>query len=186
MHIHVDWTGPHNYEEALRLRDTDVDYGLYQIYGAHPVYGTDVLIYIGKAVQQTIGKRLSQESWNYHNQDCSRLRVYVGRLGGYEGTPTDDEWTDQLTKVERLLIYSHWPAGNSSGLNMQFGEDLYDTHILNWGTYCSLLPEVSGMRYSNRYSSSDNYETFGRKPTSLYTSPDCGPAGVKTRLHSMT
>ena len=26
----------------------------------------------------------------------------------------------------------------------------------------------------------------GVKGTSLYTSPDCGPAGVKTRLHSMT
>jgi hypothetical protein len=159
-HIHVQWLGPLTYAEALQLKDA-TDYGIYQIYGSHPVYGSDVLLYIGKAAQQTFGKRLSQELWNYHNQDSSRVAVYVGRLSGYEGTPADDDWTAEISMVESLLIYSHWPAGNSSGLNVKFGENLHDIHILNWGKYRDLLPEVSGARYSNRYSSVENYTQYG-------------------------
>lgn len=159
LHIHVQWEGPFPYEEALALKK-NVDYGVYQIYGSHPVYGSDVLLYLGRAVQQTFGKRLSQEFWNYHNQDSTRVAVYVGRLSGYDGTPNDKTWADQISMVERLLIYSHWPAGNSSGLNVKFGEDLHNVHVLNWGKYRDLLPEVSGARYSNRYASDDNYAEY--------------------------
>lgn len=163
-HIHIQWLGPFTYAEALQLKSA-ADYGVYQIYGSHPVYGSDVLLYLGKAVQQTFGKRLSQELWNYHNQDSSRVAVYVGRLAGYEGTPTDEVWTVQISMAERLLIYSHWPAGNSSGLNVQFGEDLHEVHILNWGKYRDLLPEVSGARYSNRYGSDENYAQYSMQRT---------------------
>lgn len=168
MHIHVEWMGPYTYSEAMQLRDEYVDYGVYQIYGAHPIYGSDVLIYIGKADKQTFGTRLSQEGWNYHNQDSSRILVYVGRLSGYEGTPLSKEWSRQISLVERLLIYSHWPSGNSSGLNVQFGEDLHNIHVLNWGKYRDLLPEVSGARYSDRYDSDDGYEQYGetKRPVS--------------------
>jgi hypothetical protein len=160
LHIHVQWDGPHTYDDACNLQNDNQDFGVYQIYGAHPVYGSDVLIYIGKAEMQTFGKRLSQESWNFHNQDSSKLMVYVGRLAGYSSCPNDEEWSKQITLVERLLIYSHWPAGNSSGLNVSFGEDLYPIHILNWGQYRDLLPEVSGSRYSSQYDSEENYKVY--------------------------
>ena len=118
--------------------------------------------YIGKAErQQTFGKRLSQEQWNYHNQDASRVAIYVGRISGYSGTPDDGLWVEQIARAERLLIYSHWPAGNSSGLNVKFGEDLYGVHVLNWGKYRDLLPEISGARYSNRFDSNVRYGPFG-------------------------
>lgn len=159
VHIHVQWDGPFSYDKALEQKG-ETDFGVYQIYGSHPVYGSDVLLYVGKAVQQTFGKRLSQEFWNYHNQDSTRVAVYVGKLSGYEGTPDDDTWADQISMVERLLIYSHWPAGNSSGLNVKFGDDLHDVHVLNWGKYRDLLPEVSGARYSNRYGSDENYSEY--------------------------
>ena len=161
MHIHVDWSGPYTYEEATKLRNEQTDFGVYQIYGAHAVYGSDVLLYIGKAEQQTFGLRLSQESWNFHNQDASRVLVYVGRLGGYGDTPSASEWSDQISLVEKLLIYSHWPAGNSSGLHASFSEELYPVHILNWGCYRDLLPEMSGSRYSDQYHSSENYRKYG-------------------------
>lgn len=166
VHIHVEWSGPHSYAEALALQDEYTDFGVYQIYGSHPVYGSDVLLYIGKADQQTFGKRLGQENWNYHNQDSSRVMVYVGRLAGYGSTPRNDDWSRQISLVERLLIYSHWPAGNSSGLNVSFGLELHDVHVLNWGQYRDLLPEVSGARYSDRFGTFENYEVFGesRRP----------------------
>lgn len=160
LHIHVQWSGPYTYDVACALRNDNEDFGVYQIYGSHPVYGSDVLLYIGKAERQTFGVRLSQESWNFHNQDSSKLMVYVGRLAGYSGCPDDDDWAREISLVERLLIYSHWPAGNSSGLNVSFGENLYPIHILNWGQYRDLLPEVSGSRYSTQYDSEENYKVY--------------------------
>ena len=161
MHIHVQWTGPLSYREALALNDENVDFGVYQIYGAHPVYGKDVLLYIGKADYQTFGKRLSQEVWHEINQDSFRVSVCLGRLSGYTGTPLEEEWSRQISIVERLLIHSHWPAGNSSGLNVRFGSDMHDLHVFNWGDYRSLLPEVSGSRYSDRYDSDERYAAYG-------------------------
>ena len=161
QHIHVQWDGPYTYEEAEELKDSNSDYGVYQIYGSHPVYGSDILVYIGKASQQTFGLRLSQELWNLHNQDSSRVAVYVGRLSTYNVTPSSEVWTQEISLVERLLIYSHWPAGNSSGLHVKFGEDLHYVQVLNWGKYRDLLPEVSGARYSNRYSSGLGSISYG-------------------------
>lgn len=160
MEIHIDWEGPYIYEKALQFCDDNSDYGVYQIYGAHPVYGPDVLLYIGKADRQTFGKRLSQEWWQTTNSNSLRLKVYLGRLGGYGGIPSNEEWSRQITAAERMLIVAHWPAGNSSGLNVSFGEDYHDLHVLNWGDYRSLLPEVSGSRYSDRFASEENYRSF--------------------------
>lgn len=159
-YIHINWSGPYAYTDAIKLRSTSEDYGIYQVYGTHPVYGSDVLIYIGKADQQTFGVRLSQEAWQKTNSDSSNLTVYVGRLAGYEGTPTNTEWSSQITVAERILIIAHWPAGNSSGINVLLDKEYRDIHVLNWGSYRSLLPEVSGSRYSNRFASFEGYETF--------------------------
>ena len=158
--IHIDWTGPHTYDHAAQLRNSENDYGIYQIYGTHPLYGADVLLYIGKADQQTFGVRLSQEAWRATNSDSSGLSVYVGRLGGYGVTPSNEEWSRQIAFAERMLIVAHWPAGNSSGLNVSLGKEYHDTHVLNWGCYRNLLPEVSGARYSNRFTSAEDYSTF--------------------------
>ena len=160
MHIHIDWTGPFSYDDALNLKNNQKDYGVYQIYGTHPIYGGGVLIYIGKADRQTFGLRLQQEQHWQFTADAAKLEVYVGRLAGYDGTPNSDEWSSQITTAERMLIVAHWPAGNSSGLNVILNEEYHDTHILNWGAHRSLLPEVSGSRYSNRYESGEGYATF--------------------------
>ena len=56
--IHIDWDGPYRIEEINELNDEKKDYGIYQIYGTHPVYGSNVLLYIGKADQQTFGARI--------------------------------------------------------------------------------------------------------------------------------
>lgn len=42
------------------------DYGVYQIYGHHPAYVNDTLLYIGKAQIQTFGVHLTQESHHWH------------------------------------------------------------------------------------------------------------------------
>ena len=67
--IHVQWDGPFSLEQVSELNNEDHDYGVYQVYGSHPIYGSDVLLYIGKASQQTFATRLRQEPWLY-NQDA--------------------------------------------------------------------------------------------------------------------
>ena len=48
MIINLHWRGPHSYND-VREMDEARDYGLYQIYNTHPVYGNDTLVYIGQA-----------------------------------------------------------------------------------------------------------------------------------------
>ena len=59
----------------------------------------------------------------------------------------NDKWRELIDTAERLLIYSHWPGGNSSGLNKIDSADFQNIHILNWGNRRDLLPEVSGKRW---------------------------------------
>lgn len=160
MHIHLDWEGPYSYEEAKRFKGKLSDYGVYQIYGTHPIYGSDVLLYIGKADSQTFGVRLSQPHPRMDNTGEYRRSVYLGRLAGYEGTPSNELWSEQIAIAERMLIFAHWPAANASGLTVFLDERYHDVHIFNWGSYRNLLPEVSGSRYSNRYASGEGYAIY--------------------------
>lgn len=54
--IHIEWDGPFKLDQLSELNNTDIDFGIYQIYGSHPIYGADVLLYIGKADRQTFSK----------------------------------------------------------------------------------------------------------------------------------
>ncbi|WP_078183723.1 hypothetical protein [Bacillus wiedmannii] len=45
--IQILWDGPYNITDLVKLKNEETDYGIYQIYGNHPIYGNDVLLYIG-------------------------------------------------------------------------------------------------------------------------------------------
>jgi len=161
MHIHIQWLGPYSVDAAAELQDPLIDYGVYQVYGAHPVYGLDVLLYIGRATERCFGRRISEHTWTALNRDASRIKIYVGRLSCYGETPSDDDWRSHIDSAERLLIAAHQPANNASGLNGKFTDHYHDMHILNWGNFRSLLPEVSGPRYSNLYETNEGYAAYG-------------------------
>ncbi|CAM3996887.1 hypothetical protein [Mesobacillus zeae] len=146
--IQIDWEGPFKQEELPSLRNEETDYGIYQIYGKHPVYGKDVLLYIGKADSQTVGKRISQENWLDTN-DSNNLKIYVGRLHG-AATPSMEQWSKQIDLAERLLIYVHKPAYNARSLSTLPDSEIKDIHILNWGNHRDLLPELSGLRWTSK------------------------------------
>jgi hypothetical protein len=148
----IDWEEPFTLDQINLLKDVSKDYGIYQIYGKHLDYGKDILLYIGKADQQTIGQRVSQENW-WDTNDSRHLKIYVGRLAG-ERTPQDKGWSQEMDLAEKLLINVHKPAYNSKNLSTFPDIELQDVHILNWGDYRDLLPEVSGLRWSKKL---DNY-----------------------------
>jgi hypothetical protein len=45
--IHIEWEGPYSLNQLDTLKDLRKDHVLYQIYGHHPVYGSNVLLYTG-------------------------------------------------------------------------------------------------------------------------------------------
>lgn len=158
--IKIEWEGSYSLEEIglnditynyslknAKLNDEAMDYGIYQIYGNHPVYGTNVLLYIGKAQEQTFAKRISREGWEY-NEDSKNIQIYVGRIYN-ENNSSDEIWDKMIDIAERMLIYSHEPARNSSNiLNITKNEEklkiFEDVRIFNYGRYKSLMPEISG------------------------------------------
>ncbi|SOC44468.1 NUMOD4 motif-containing protein [Ureibacillus acetophenoni] len=156
-HIQIDWEGPYKLDELHTLQNEETDYGIYQIYGKHQIYGSDVLLYIGKADQQTVGKRILQEGWEYVN-DSNNIKIYIGRLHGRQ-TPTNDEWSREIDLAESLLIYVHKPAFNSKSIASVSDTELQDIHILNWGNHRDLLPEVSGLRWTSKLDDM-NYEVY--------------------------
>jgi len=146
--IHIDWDGPFSIDDLGGLKDEGVDYGVYQIYGGHPVYGSNVLLYIGKAVDQTFGKRISQEGWE-DNRDSGNIEIYVGRLSGNK-TPESGKWDLEISLAESLLIYSHKPAFNAQCIKSAPTKGLENVHVFNWVAHRDLMAEVSGLRWKPR------------------------------------
>ncbi|WP_130537876.1 hypothetical protein [Thiomicrorhabdus indica] len=150
--ILISWDGPYDLD-TIKEKNSDNDYGVYQIYGHHPVYGNDVLLYIGKAERQTFGKRISQEiSWLY-NSDSNNVEIYIGKLFG-ESHPTPEEWNSQIDIAERILIYTHWPAGNSSNINSitsntEFLKEIKRFTVVNYDNYRSLNSVISAQHELN-------------------------------------
>lgn len=158
--IHLLWEGPYSLKQLInksnRPDDSKKDYGLYQVYGDHVVYGPGSLLYIGKACDQTFFTRLKQHAdWcDECEADRLSLDVYLGRLirqSDNQMTPSDETWSEEISHAEKLLIFSHSPAWNSSSINTVRDAEVKDRHVLNWGKRGSLLPEVTGAYWSLLY-----------------------------------
>lgn len=155
--IQIEWEGSYYLNDLPTLTNEETDYGIYQVYGKHPVYGNDVLLYIGKADYQTLGKRIAQENW-LNTNDSNNVKIYVGRLHGSQN-PSDEVWSKDIDLAERLLIYVHKPAYNSRSISSLPDTELQNIHILNWGHHRDLLPELSGLRWTSKLDFFD-YEMY--------------------------
>ena len=145
MQIHIDWTSGISLEESY-LPNSSEDYGIYQIYGSHPVYGKNTLLYIGRAKNQTFGARLKQHEKFWYNQDSDEVIVYTGRIGSNEPELAIKKWDDMIDLAEKLLIFTHQPACNSSNINTANAIPI-ETHVMNWGNRGLLMPEASAFRH---------------------------------------
>jgi hypothetical protein len=110
--VHLEWKEfPFN-DDIYNNFNGKSDYGIYQIYGDHPVYGENILLYIGKAQDQTYSQRL-----NGHNDFNETHIPKFRRIHLSYFYKTDDvnykNWGESIDIVERLLINSHFPAYNS-------------------------------------------------------------------------
>ena len=155
--IHINWAGPLTFEalKGTTLNDPRRDRGLYQVYGSHPLYGPSVLLYIGKAAEQTFQKRIRQESWEW-GPDGQNLELYVGRIAvDPSGPPLDDEeWSIQVDAAEKLLIYAHGPASNTSNKN-SIPKELAGVIVYNWEKRRLLFPSICANSYIGSFFEGD-------------------------------
>jgi hypothetical protein len=159
--IYIEWDGPYFFEECHELNDESCDYGLYQVYGVHPLYGSEVLLYIGKTDDRIFALHLADEQEYWESEvDFHPLTIYVGRLAG-AATPDGEQWGREMDQAARLLIYSHVPVFNGRELGASPDEDLKDIHVINWGSQMDLAPEVSGARWLYKFSQLPSYNVYG-------------------------
>ena len=148
--IEIEWKGPYNIEETNVL-NTDIDYGIYQIYGTHNILGTDTLLYVGQACEQTFAIRLPQREYIFW--DFPEYRIYVGRLGFSQIDNTQiQEWNSQINFAEQVLIDYCQPPYNSQLLNGLGAEVPNDINLLNFGKRHKLPFSITTTwRLSNHY-----------------------------------
>ena len=132
--IDIKWKGPLTPKQAYKKNDA-LDKGVYQVYGDHPVYGLNVLLYIGKT--QEFGERLGKHGFEGWNQD---IQIYLGIIS----IPITKE---KLKQVEGLLIHACWPAYNSQHIQSA-PKGCDDLLILNWEKFRSLPEAIYGYRTS--------------------------------------
>jgi len=159
--IQIIWDGPKTIAE-VKLCSENPDRGVYQIYGPHPVYGENVLVYIGlvggnQDSERTFSNRIGEheEYWLDDKYDDSRYEIYLGRLMGdpnsdkkneYFKNKSDSGWSDEIKVAETMLILAHTPAYNSQGLNCnkKVDKSIGNYHLINLGKSRSLQIEISG------------------------------------------
>ena len=85
-----------------------------------------------------------------HHEDSENLQIYVARLCGPQDC-SDEEWSARIDGAEKLMIFSHSPSYNSQSIQSIPDKEVRDMHILNWGKSRTLLPEVSGACWTDRF-----------------------------------
>lgn len=151
----VYWEGPYSLDAIMQDRDRTIVkewHCLYQIYGDHPTYGRDVLLYIGKT-ERDAKERVSEHYSRFSNQ-CDEVKVFLAsfgeftrwhemRKGNYDPVSKDNT---ELNAIESLLIYAHQPAYNSKSLTSPTFEGQV-FRVFNTGRRKSLMPEISTQFY---------------------------------------
>ena len=123
--IEINWLGPFSIDQ-IKGFDSDIDYGVYQIYGNHSVMGENQLLYIGKSQQRTFSVRIPEHS-DFINYDYHDYKIYIGRLGN-DNVCSELTWNDLIDKAERILIDYCQPSFNSQINNLI--NDLKDDIVL--------------------------------------------------------
>src|SRR2546425_11758192 len=138
----VYWEGPFDWSARDTL--TDGSLVLYSLHGSHPVYGVNVVLYIGMT-ETNVAQRLSEHAvWVEDELDA--IKVKVASIREYRSWDDwDREWdklaigqryaradTDLVKGVEALLIYANQPAFNSAGKS-DLSDVARDLRVINTG-----------------------------------------------------
>jgi hypothetical protein len=164
--IEINWEGPLTFDMA-KERKSGQDYGLYQAYGTHNIFGPDTLLYIGQAKEenQTFGVRMSQhekcDDWigGWASQE---INIYLGKFGsrleGEELKNAMNEWNYFINISECLLIHFCQPPWNTQHKNKISDDIGEETIIYNYGKRHKLPLEIS--TFWKQFKNSKEWKTF--------------------------
>lgn len=144
--IKISWEGPFNIKEitdgSIDKKECDTkanDIGLYQIYGSHPIYGDNVLVYIGRTKGKNGFKSRLKNRWVVESgSDSENVQIYLGTIFSDSKKLEKEEILDNklIDKAEVLLINALKPAFNSSNIQSVDTEISKDRFMLhNDGNY---------------------------------------------------
>lgn len=147
--VDISWSQKHpvhyNEEEGryeidsandARLKDS----GFYCIYGSHPVYGPDVLLYIGETKISEKGQRFFFTRFEEHLKGRFWYHQNLSYSTGVSNQPLSNS---QTLILESILIAAHKPALNRDHIDCaKEGSEMY--LIRNWDFPGVLQFECSG------------------------------------------
>ena len=138
--VSVEWEGSLTIDEVLEMKNRNRDFGLYQIYGRHIIFGLNSLLYVGKT-NETFSQRFRSEHVVWLADEES-VFIHVGRINKEDYK--EREQVKVHKDVEALTIYWHSPPYNSSNIGSYNGQRL---RVVNLGKRGSLDTECSSKHY---------------------------------------
>ena len=147
--VKIEWEGPFTIDQVLELNDKSKDFGLYQIYGRHVIFGVGSLLYIGKT-EDTFSKRVkgNYADWKPGTpwyQEDREVSARIGRLyyKGDEGfvrfQKDDPDFSKLLRHVEGFQIFCHSPPYNGTSISSYNGQSLIVGNVGERGGLCEQL-----------------------------------------------
>jgi len=150
--ISIWWEGPFTQSEIINGKIDSKVYsntadriGLYQVYGSHPLYGNDVLLYIGRTKDKNGFSRRLKNRWvvDFGN-DKENIKIYLGTIYSPKFSLEEKEINEQIDLAEVLLIHAHKPAYNSSNVQSVGEQYIKEKCIVqNRNNYRNLFPVLS-------------------------------------------
>ena len=137
----------------------DCDYGLYQVYGDHPIYGSDTLLYIGKAAEETFSNRMRGHG-DFDTYPYALTRIHFGYFCEIDDI-NQQNWEDAISIVEPILIKSFMPPLNGTRVKSLLDSPDENILVFNWGNAGRLFQEVSNLRSSVYYHDCEKYNFEG-------------------------
>jgi len=157
--LDLSWDGPFGFDDVAKNFHGSTDYGVYQIYGTHAVFGPDALLYIGMAEKNPFGQRIPDHD-HWIDWEPSAARIYLGRLCGTDKMTEagDAEWCEMIRLAESLLIYFCSPPYNSK--NIKTLGDHGPTMVQNFRRY-HRLPRIVSNLYETAPVSQPDFKPYG-------------------------
>lgn len=135
----VHWYGPYSLKKLEGKVGEDKNFALYAVYGTHPLYGQNVLLYIGMTTQ-SLRERIDQHN-SWISEQADPVSVYAAAIAPFEtwaAARASDNYprphpTD-IKAIEALLIFAHQPAYNLMSKKLQPHQE-----ILGYSTRANLV-----------------------------------------------
>ncbi len=156
---HLMWEKYSWYDFDLEKFKEKKHKGVYQIYGTHHVYGPNSLLYIGQTQNQTFGDRLNpKQHWDFNvNHFTEFSSVYIGMLLDRDDS-SKSKYEEIINDVESILINALCPAFNATNIKgLKEFSPKNEFLVINWDNYGRMLPEVSTLKFSNKYWDDNKY-----------------------------